>query len=167
MVKKTKLFLPSRSHGSLRATFFPPSLLLFLFLQNKETFFILLVMPFPGELSASRQQHCPYIPVFQTKGMDSQVRPFKQTVFPVQRAAFALFLVSAAARELCRAPKRCDGRPGHLKETVVLFASCYKRDGTNSESLPLPTLPSQLCFIGMLLGIFLPTTQRVAIICFS
>lgn len=62
----------------LRATFFPPSLLLLLFLQNKETFLILLMTPFPGVLPASRQQHCPYIPVFQTKEMDSQVRPFKQ-----------------------------------------------------------------------------------------
>lgn len=104
---------------------------------------------------------------FKLKRSTSCMRSFKQNFFPVQRAAFALFLVLAAASRLCWAPKRCDGRHGHLKEPVVSFASCYKWDSTNSESLPLPTLPSQLCFIGTLSRIFLPTTQRVAIICFS
>lgn len=75
-----------------------------------------------------------------------------------------LFLVLAAASGLYKAPKRCGSRSGHLKETVVSSASCYKSDGTNSEPRPLPTLPSQLCLTGMLSRVLLPTTPRVALI---
>lgn len=104
---------------------------------------------------------------FRLKRWTSWARPFKQKILPGQRAAFVLFLVLFAASGLCRAPKRCDSRPGHLEEPVVSFASCHKCDGTKSESLPLPILPPQLCFVGMLSRIFLPAPQRVAIICFS
>lgn len=43
------------------------------------------------------------------------------------------------------------------------FSSCYKYDGTSSESPPLPTLPSQLCPTRTLSRFLLPTTPKVAL----